>query len=62
MTCRGCGCTDGRACVTTRGAMTIVCWWERPGLCSFCALGVTVTERDPIDLPLVDDVLTGGLL
>lgn len=29
--CRGCGCTDDRACPDG-------CFWEEPDLCSACAL------------------------
>ncbi len=29
-TCRGCGCTDERACDPP-------CWWAEPDLCSACA-------------------------
>lgn len=31
-TCRVCGCTDSRACVTADGP----CYWVEPGLCSAC--------------------------
>lgn len=31
--CRGCGCTDDRACVGENGA----CWWVESDLCSACA-------------------------
>lgn len=33
--CRGCGCTDFKACVTESGP----CYWVEPGLCSGCATG-----------------------
>lgn len=32
-TCRGCGCTDARACMTQDGP----CWWVGEDLCSACA-------------------------
>src|SRR5690349_5772136 len=32
-TCRVCGCTEDKACLTTAGP----CWWVEPGLCSACA-------------------------
>lgn len=34
MTCKGCGCTDERACID--GETGDTCTWVGPELCSFC--------------------------
>lgn len=47
-TCRECGCTDERACVSPEGEET--CFWAEPDLCSFCALGKPRAAPDEDDL------------
>jgi len=38
MKCRGCGCTDDRACVyEDAGGRIFICSWVEQGLCSACA-------------------------
>lgn len=49
--CRGCGCTDARACIkpykTTLGTMYDSCSWVAPELCSACAPGADAAWVHP---------------
>jgi len=38
--CRICGCTDNRACMSSRGP----CYWVEPDLCSGCVVTASVLE------------------
>lgn len=59
-TCRVCGCTDERACMTIEGP----CYWVAEDLCSACAFNLprlAITDMDALrDMLPVSLELTGG--
>lgn len=48
-TCRICGCTEGRACLTAAGP----CHWIEPSLCSAAGCAVHARAITEADAPLI---------